>query len=60
VLLATRAVQGLVTLTSAESARGNLAPLANGVPQYPPADGPVLDVADLLLIQRKSLGLVVF
>jgi hypothetical protein len=60
VLLATRAVLGLVTLTSAESTRGNLAPLASGAPQYPPVDGPDLNLADLLLIQRKALGLAVF
>ena len=57
VLLATRAVLGLVDLTDAESVRGNLAPLANGAPQYPPVGSPDLDLADLLLIQRKALGL---
>jgi thermitase len=60
VLLATRAVLGLANLTNAESVRGNLAPLANGAPQYPPVDGPALDLADLLLIQRKALGLTAF
>jgi hypothetical protein len=60
VLLATRAVLGAPTLSSSESARGNLAPLAGGMPQYPPVDGPALDTADLLLIQRKALGLSAF
>jgi len=36
--------------------RGNLAPLANGAPQYPPIGSPDLDLPDLLLIQRKALG----
>jgi hypothetical protein len=40
--------------------RGNLAPLANGAPQYPPAGSPDFDLADLLLIQRKALGEVTF
>jgi thermitase len=60
VLLATRAVLGQISLTPAESVRGNVAPLANGAPRYPPVDGPALDVADLHLIQRKALGLVDF
>jgi subtilisin family serine protease len=57
VLLATRAVLGLTSLTSAESTRGNLAPLDNGTPRYPPVDGPDLNLADLLLIQRQALGM---
>jgi subtilisin family serine protease len=60
ILLATRAVLGLIDLTDAESVRGNLAPLANGAPQYPPVDSRDLDLPDLLLIQRKALGLVAF
>lgn len=28
----------------------------NGAPQYPPVGSPVLDLPDLLLIQRKALG----
>jgi len=60
VLLATRDVLGLVDLSNPESVRGNLAPLANGAPQYPPVGSPDLDLADLLLIQRKVLGLVAF
>jgi thermitase len=60
VLVATRAVLGLVDLTNDEAVRGNLAPLANGAPHYPPLDGPDLDLADLLLIQRKALGLTAF
>ena len=60
VLLATRDVLGLIDLTDAESVRGNLAPLANGAPQYPPVGSPDLDLPDLLLIQRKALGLDAF
>ena len=60
VLLATRAVLGLIDLTDAEAVRGNLAPLANGAPQYPPAGSPDLELPDLLLMQRKALGLVAF
>jgi len=56
VLMATRDVLGLIDLTDAESVRGNLAPLANGAPQYPPVGSPDLDLPDLLLIQRKALG----
>jgi hypothetical protein len=58
VLLATRAVLGLVTLTDAELARGNVAPLVNGTPQPPLVD--VFDSADLLLIERKALGEIAF
>jgi Subtilase family/Bacterial TSP3 repeat len=56
-LLASRAVLGLVTLTNAELARGNVAPLVNGTPQ-PPAVDDGFDLADLLLIERKALGVV--
>ena len=58
VLLATRAVIGLVTLTGAELARGNVAPLVNGTPQPPAVDA--FDLADLLLIERKALGEVAY
>jgi hypothetical protein len=54
-LLASRAILGLVTLTNAELARGNVAPLVNGTPQ-PPAIDDGFDLADLLLIERKALG----
>jgi len=60
VLLATREVLGLGTLSDAEAVRGNLAPLANGAPQYPPVGSSDLELPDLLLIQRKALGLIVF
>jgi Subtilase family/Bacterial TSP3 repeat len=56
VLLASRAVLGLVTLTEAELARGNVAPLVNGAPQHVINDP--FNVADLLLIERKALGAV--
>jgi hypothetical protein len=58
VLLATRATIGMLTLTDAELARGNVAPLVNGKPQ-PPAVG-VFNLADLLLIERKALGVITF
>jgi hypothetical protein len=58
VLLASRAVMGLVTLTDAERTRGKVAPLVNGAPQ--PAANDPLTAADLLLIERKALGEVTF
>ena len=58
VLLATRAATGLITLNSSQLARGNVAPLVNGMPQTLPTDP--LNVADVLLIQRKALGAVNF
>jgi hypothetical protein len=54
VLLASRAVHGLVTLSDAGRVRGKVAPLLNGAPH--PADNAPLDAADLLLIERKALG----
>ena len=56
VLLASRAVLGLVTLSGPEMARGKVAPLVNGTPQ-PVANDP-LNAPDLLLIERKALGVV--
>lgn len=58
VVLAARAVMGLVTLTDAELARARVAPLVNGVPQ--PAPNDPFTAADLLLIERKALGEVAF
>jgi hypothetical protein len=58
VLLASRAVMGLVTLTDAELARGKVAPLVNGTPR--PALNDPFNAADLLLIERKALGEVAF
>lgn len=58
VLLATRATTGAITLDSAQQARGNVAPLVNGIPQSLPDDP--INVADLLLIIRKTLGEVSF
>ena len=58
VLLGTRAVLGLQTLDDAQKARGNVAPLVGGAPQSIFNDD--FTVADLLLIQRKALGLVSF
>jgi YVTN family beta-propeller protein len=55
-LLATQIVLGLKTPTADELLRGDVAPLTNGVPD--PNDQ--FDVGDLLLIQRKVLGLVNF
>ena len=54
VLIATRAVLGLVSLTDAELARGNVAPLVVGVPDSRPDDE--FNVADLLLITGKASG----
>jgi Bacterial TSP3 repeat/Thrombospondin type 3 repeat len=56
VLLASRAVLGLVTLSDAGLARGKVAPLVGGIPQ--PANNALLTAADLLLIERKTLGVV--
>jgi hypothetical protein len=56
VLLASRAVLGLVALSDAELVRGRVAPLVGGSPQ--PVDNTPLNVADLLLIERKALGVV--
>ena len=58
VLLASRAVLGLVTLSDAERARGKVAPLVGGIPQ--PAGNAPPNAADLLLIERKALGEVSF
>jgi Subtilase family/Bacterial TSP3 repeat len=51
ILLAVRAIEGLITLDSAELARGKVAPLVDGVPQPQPGDP--FNIADLLLILRK-------
>lgn len=58
VLRASRAVLGMTTLTAAEQARGNVAPLIGGQPQSQPDDP--FTLADLLLIQGKALGAVSF
>ena len=54
VLLATRAALGMMTLNSAQLARGNVAPLVGGVPDPRPDDD--FTVADLLLITGKATG----
>jgi len=56
VLRASRAVLGLMSLSMPELARGKVAPLVGGSPQ--PADNDPLNAADLLLIERKALGVV--
>jgi hypothetical protein len=58
VLLGYRAVQGLITLTDAQKALGNVAPLVGGQPQSFFDDD--FNVADLLLIQQKALGIRTF
>ena len=58
VLIATRAVLGLVSLDEAELARGNVAPLVGGVPDALPDDE--FTVADLLLITGKATGSISF
>jgi subtilisin family serine protease len=54
VLLATRAALGMMTLNSAQLARGNVAPLVGGVPDSRPDDD--FTVADMLLITGKATG----
>lgn len=56
ILLTTRSVLGSITLSSAQLARGNVAPLVAGTPVYDPVGS--IDAGDLLLIQRKALGVV--
>jgi len=58
VLLANRAVLGLVTLSPDQLARGNVAPLVNGEPDSPPDDA--FTIADVLLITRKAVHNVAF
>jgi subtilisin family serine protease len=58
VLIASRAVLGLVTLTSEQLARGNVAPLVGGMPASAPGDE--FNVADLLLITGKATGAMSF
>ena len=58
VLLATKAVLGMITLDPDQLARGNVAPLVNGQPQVPPDEA--FNLADLLLLMRKALGAVNF
>jgi len=56
VLLAVRIVLGLYIPTADEFQRGDVAPLISGVPS-PDAE---INAGDLLLIQRKALGLINF
>ncbi|MGD2056062.1 MAG: S8 family serine peptidase [Gammaproteobacteria bacterium] len=56
VLRASRAVLGLAPLSGPEMARGKVAPLVNGTPR--PAINDPFSAADLLLIERKALGVV--
>jgi len=58
VLLATRAALGMITLDSAQLARGNVAPLVGGIPDARPDDD--VTVADLLLISGKATGSISF
>ncbi len=58
VLLATRAALGILTLDSAQLARGNVAPLVGGQPASMPDDD--FNVADLLLITGKTTGVISF
>lgn len=58
VLLATRAVLGVLTLSSAQLARGNVAPLVAGQPASMPGDD--FNAADLLLITSKATGVMSF
>lgn len=56
VLLATRAVFGITTLSPDQLLHGNVAPLVGGVP----APDSTFNVADVLLINRKALGMINF
>ena len=58
ILLATRATLGILTLDSAQLARGNVAPLVGGQPASLPGDD--FNVADLLLITGKATGVMSF
>jgi hypothetical protein len=58
VLLATRAALGVLTLSSAQLARGNVAPLVAGQPASMPGDD--FNTADLLLITSKATGVMNF
>ena len=58
VLLATRAALGVLTLSAAQLARGNVAPLVGGQPASLPDDE--FNVADLLLISGKATGVMSF
>jgi pseudomonalisin len=56
VLLAQQIALGRITPTVSQLAHGDVAPLANGVPV---PDGQI-DVSDVLIIERKALGMVNF
>jgi subtilisin family serine protease len=56
VLLATRIVTGSLTSTASQLLHGDVAPLVGGVP----APNGVMNAGDLLLIQRKVLGMASF
>lgn len=56
VLLGYRVLMGELTLTPFQYARGDVAPLVNGIAT---PDGE-FDLGDVLVIQRKALGLVTF
>lgn len=55
-LKAMQSSAGLIVLTAAEQARGDVGPLVNGKPQ---PDG-VIDTGDAVIIANKALGLVTF
>jgi len=54
ILLAQRAILGSLVLTPEQQLRGDVAPLIGGIP----VPNGVLNAGDLLLIQRKALGIV--
>ena len=56
VLMGYRALMGEVTLSLFQIARGDVAPLVGGLPV---SDGE-FNLGDVLVIQRKALGLVPF
>jgi hypothetical protein len=55
-LLAHRILSGELTATPEQQVRGDVAPLVGGVPS---PDG-AFTIGDVLLIQRKALGLISF
>jgi hypothetical protein len=56
VLIASRIALGLMTASIEQMDHGDVAPLLNGSPA---PDG-VIDVADVLVIQRKAIGAITF
>jgi hypothetical protein len=56
ILLGYRVLAGDLSLTEEQRLHGDVAPLVNGIP----APNRLFDLGDLLVIQRKALGLISF